>query len=62
MIDATAIGPDDPATTRLGHQGPGRRGHGPGSDRYGDAEYERLALIKARYDPDNIFRRNVKPG
>jgi FAD/FMN-containing dehydrogenase len=25
---------------------------------YGDAVYDRLAGVKARYDPDNIFRHN----
>jgi FAD/FMN-containing dehydrogenase len=30
----------------------------------GNASYERLAKIKAKYDPDNLFRlnQNVKPA
>jgi FAD/FMN-containing dehydrogenase len=47
------------------HQGPGAyvnflADEGPGRVReaYPGTTWDRLAAIKARYDPDNLFRRN----
>jgi FAD/FMN-containing dehydrogenase len=41
----------------------GDEGEGRVREAYGDAKYRRLAKIKARYDPDNVFRHtsNIQP-
>ena len=33
-------------------------------DAYGEEKYERLVALKAKYDPDNLFRMNtnIKPS
>ena len=43
---------------------PRRRGRGRVHDAYPDATWDRLADVKRRYDPTNLFQRNqnVPPG